>query len=261
MKNKYVNRFVRQVSKHAPEIFTGIGIAGMLATVVLAVRATPKAEKLIAEEKECRKEELDAVDVVKAAWRPYVPAAITGSLSIVCLIGGCSVNCRRNAALASAANMSAMALKDFRESATEVVGEKKVKEIDEKISEKKLSENPVSQTVVYAGPGGKSLFYDELSNQYFETDLETIRSVINDLNWQLGYGSEVYASLSEFYDLLSDRIGVRLKHTPFSDMIGWNIRDGNIEPNFTTMFADDGRPCGVISFTVMPTYGFDDLNG
>lgn len=261
MKNKYVNRFVRQAIKHAPELCTGFGIAGMITTVILAVKATPKAEVLIARERERREVELSKIEIVTMAWKPYVPAAITGSLSIVCLIGGCSVNCRRNAAMASAANMSAMALKDFRESATEVVGSKKVREIDEKTSERKLSENPVSQTVVYAGPGGKSLFYDELSNQYFETDLETIRSVINDLNWQLGYGSEVYASLSEFYDLLSDRIGVRLKHTPFSDMVGWNIRDGNIEPNFTTMFTDDGRPCGVLSFTVMPTYGYDDLYG
>ena len=35
------------VSKHSPEILTGLGIAGMITTTVLAVRATPKALKLI----------------------------------------------------------------------------------------------------------------------------------------------------------------------------------------------------------------------
>ena len=39
------------VGKYSPQILTGIGIAGMFTTVVLAVKATPKALKLIEEEK------------------------------------------------------------------------------------------------------------------------------------------------------------------------------------------------------------------
>ena len=31
------------MKKHSPEILTGIGIAGMITTTVMAVRATPKA--------------------------------------------------------------------------------------------------------------------------------------------------------------------------------------------------------------------------
>ena len=37
------------VSKHSPEILTGLGIAGMAATTVLAVKATPKAILLLKE--------------------------------------------------------------------------------------------------------------------------------------------------------------------------------------------------------------------
>ena len=35
--------------KHSPEILTGVGIAGMVVTTVMAVRATPKALILIEE--------------------------------------------------------------------------------------------------------------------------------------------------------------------------------------------------------------------
>ena len=35
------------LDKHAPEILTGMGIAGMVTCVVLAVKATPKAIDLI----------------------------------------------------------------------------------------------------------------------------------------------------------------------------------------------------------------------
>lgn len=31
------------IKKHSPEILTGIGIAGMITTTVMAVRATPKS--------------------------------------------------------------------------------------------------------------------------------------------------------------------------------------------------------------------------
>jgi hypothetical protein len=40
------------MKKHSPEILTGIGIAGMITTTVMVVRATPKAIKLIEEEKD-----------------------------------------------------------------------------------------------------------------------------------------------------------------------------------------------------------------
>lgn len=39
------------MKKHSPEILTGIGIAGMITTTVMAVRATPKALILIEEKK------------------------------------------------------------------------------------------------------------------------------------------------------------------------------------------------------------------
>ena len=37
--------------KHSPEILTGVGIAGMVTTTVMAVRATPKAIRLLEDEK------------------------------------------------------------------------------------------------------------------------------------------------------------------------------------------------------------------
>ena len=37
------------LSNHSPEILTGLGIAGMITTTILAVSATPKALDLIAE--------------------------------------------------------------------------------------------------------------------------------------------------------------------------------------------------------------------
>ena len=70
------------IKKHSPEILTGIGIAGMITTTVMAVRATPKALILIEERKEeIGVNQLEAVDLIKTTWMCYVPAALTGTLS------------------------------------------------------------------------------------------------------------------------------------------------------------------------------------
>ncbi len=101
--------------KHSPEILTGIGIAGMISTTILAVKATPKALRLIEEAEEYEIYELTKIEKIKVAWKPYVPAFITGTASIACLIGANSVNARRNAALATAYQLSATALSEYKE--------------------------------------------------------------------------------------------------------------------------------------------------
>ena len=62
------------MKRHSPEILTGIGIAGMITTTVMAVRATPKALILIDEREKAAEfdgsdEPLPNAERVKAAWR------------------------------------------------------------------------------------------------------------------------------------------------------------------------------------------------
>ena len=69
--------------KHSPEILTGVGIAGMVTTTVMAVRATPKAIQLLDEEKRRQHtEKLEPIDTIKTAWKCYIPAAVTGTVSV-----------------------------------------------------------------------------------------------------------------------------------------------------------------------------------
>ena len=82
------------ISHRSPEILTGIGIAGMITTTIMAVQATPKALERIEDRKielenelEHDIESLPTVEVIKTAWKSYIPAAIAGTLSIACLIG------------------------------------------------------------------------------------------------------------------------------------------------------------------------------
>ena len=261
------------MDKHSPEILTGIGIAGMITTTVLAVKATPKALELI-EEAEYKKEEetvvynckvnkvsecissdLKPLEVVKAAWKPYIPAAITGSLSVACIVGASRVNFKRNAALATAYTLSEKVLKDYKDSVVETIGEKKEEKIKEKVAQKKVDKQPTSKSeVVMVNSDGNVLFLEPVSNRYFKSDVESIRKIVNDLNYRLTTGTEEYISLSEFYD----EIG--LSHTSISDEIGWNIyRDGQIAVDMPSAKTDKGEPCLVLDYNVSPRYDYTKL--
>ena len=125
------------MTKHSPEILTGLGIAGMITTTVLAVKATPKALRLIDDRKDelgmYYDEKLPVIETVKAAWKPYIPVVVTGGVSIACLVGASSVNLRRNTALAAAYHLSETALSEYKEKVIETIGEHKEKNIRDKI--------------------------------------------------------------------------------------------------------------------------------
>ena len=155
------------LSKRSPEILMGFGIAGMVTTTVIAVRATPKALRLMEEKKqELETDTLAPVDVVKATWKCYAPAAITGAVSVACLIGSNSVNAKRNAALATAYKLSETAFTEYREKVIETIGDKKEKTVRDKVSEKQLADNPVSKTEVIMTGKGQTLFFEPLSSRY-----------------------------------------------------------------------------------------------
>jgi hypothetical protein len=259
MKTPNVTKLIKDVgvitSKHCPEILTGLGIAGMITTTVLAVKATPKALKLIEDyrENECADHhELTPIETAKVAWKPYIPAAVTGVVSIGCLVGASSVNARRNAALATAYQLSTTALSDYKEKVVETIGEAKEKEIRDKVVEDKIKKVPEnnSSTIVITGKDDEIPFYDIAFGQLFYSTLERVDAAINKINYDML--SNQYASLNDFYDELGiDRIDI-------GDSLGWNIsRDGMLEVSHdNTQVAKNGKPCFVIEYHVAPTYDY-----
>lgn len=277
MKKQSLINFGKQVrktvSKKTPGLLTGLGITGGIVTVVFAVRATPKALILI-EEAKCEKvnphidfgemtraERLDVIEgagdkanltvseTIKAAWKPYIPAAVMGAVSIACLIGATSVNARRNAALTTAYKLSEAALAEFKDKATEVVGEEKINEVKDKIAKDKIDKTPVTKNeVIITDKGGQTLCFESVSGRYFTSDVQSIEKAVNELNRRMLM--DMYISLSEFYDALG------LDHTKISDELGWNIDEGLIEITFSSQISDDGRPCLVVDYETAPRYDF-----
>lgn len=255
--NSKINNFIKNtksfLGKHSPEILTGIGIAGMVTSTVLAVKATPKALVLLEEartnEDGTLEDKLTIVETVKVAWKPYIPAIAVGIASISCIIGASRVNYKRNAALATAYALSERTLINYRDKVVETLGEKKEKEVRDKISQDEIDKKPISSSQVIITPKGNTLFMDSITGRYFRSDLDSIKKAVIELNMEISHQN--YISLNEFYS------NIGLDRISNGDNLGWNIDNGYVEIDYSTCLADNDEPCIVIDYISQPKYDFD----
>ena len=241
------------LNKHSPEILMGIGIAGMITATVLAVIATPKALQLIEEEKRKQeKEKLQVKDVVKVAWKPYIPTATTMIFSTACIIGGNSVNAKRNAAIATAYKLSEAAYSEYREKVVETIGEKKEQAVKDKIAKDRVEQNPPVPSEIIITGKGDTLCLDLFSNRPFRSDIDKIKRAQNELNHRLLTND--YISLNEYYSELG------MAHDQMGYSLGWRSDKGLIELYFSSQLTPDGEPCLTVGFNNPPEYGYDSAH-
>lgn len=156
---KVASRIGLQISKHAPEILTGLGIAGFVGTVALAIDETPAAVDILNE----TKTKLEAVDVLlnseepavaekreryeytpeKAAaerrrWhidaarkllKVYWKALVVGTLSIAAILCAHNIAHSRMLAITAIADATQKAFDEYRQRVEERVGPEVEKEI------------------------------------------------------------------------------------------------------------------------------------
>lgn len=235
------------LDKHSPEILLGLGIAGMITTTVLAVRATPKAVKRIEQKKEEEhKDKLTVGETIKATWKFYIPAAITCVSSTACLIGSNSVQAKRTAAIATAYKISETALTEYREKVKEAIGEKKEKVLREEITAEKAAQHNAGSSTVYVTGGGTVLCLDPLSGRLFKSNRDVIKHAQNEINERLLTDPFGYVSLNDFYEELG------LDPTDVGDDLGWNVSTGKVHIDFGSGLTKDQEPCLVMEYRVAP---------
>lgn len=255
MEAKGITQFLKNlggtISKNSPVIFTGLSVGGLITTVIFAVRATPKAIAILEEHTEYdRNGEITPPttgEAIKLTWKCYIPTACMGVATIACMIGSVSISQRRNAALESVYGLTKAALREYQEKVVETIGKNKELKLRDSISEDRVKDNPVSSSEVIITGKGEVLCLDSLSGRYFKSDIEDIRRVINQANKELM--NDMWISVNELYYYLCLP---PLK--PLGDQLGWDIGNGLIEVTFSTQLADNGQPCLVLNYEVIPKH-------
>lgn len=251
---KFFKSVQRTLSEHSPEILTGIGITGLLTTTVFAVRATPKALELMRERHEelnlDSDQRLPVKETIKATWKCYIPAVVTGATSTACIILASSKHLKRNAALAAAYKLSESAFTEYREKVVETFGTKKEEAVRDKLAQDKVDKSTLGPNEVIITGNGETLCMDYQTGRTFKSDIDLIKRAVTELNRQMLLNE--YISLNDFYD----EIG--LSHTELGYTMGWRIDKGYIKEHFSATILD-GKPCIVVSFENPPFHGFSSF--
>lgn len=238
--------------KHSPKLLTVLGVVGFIGTVVMAVKATPKCEQLF-DEAETRLKESDddaklgKKEAAKCFFKAYWPTIAMGVTSVGCFVASNYICGKREAVAAAAFGAAETSLKYFQDATLETVGEKTVDEIRAKVADRHLKEHPVPKEKEVI-PEGKTLCFDCYTGRYFESDMQTIREAVNNLNEQMLGGD--FVSLNDFY------FNIGLAEVKRGDDLGWHPYDGGdkLEVKYSSRLTETGKPCLVIDYDVEPAY-------
>jgi hypothetical protein len=274
------------IGKNSPAILTGLAAVGLISTVVHAVKSTPKALAIVDSElylkylngknhnekfktfdeylskngihtsADCghdiysRISMLSKKELIKAAWKVYIPSLVMGGLSIACMICATSIHSRRHAALVSIYTLSEKALKEYKNKVIDTIGEKREKKINDEIIKEKVQKTIVEETIIDTGKGD-TLCYDALSGRYFRSDIEFIKKTMNEINANLL--REDLITLNDLYEALY------LDPTKLGDYMGWRSEIGNqIECSFDSHLSANDVPCLILDFVTFPDYLYID---
>ena len=239
--------------RNASTILTTVGAVGVVATSVMAVKATPKAMLFLEKAEEEKGGKLTKLETVKVAGPVYIPAVIMGASTIACIFGANALNKRNQAALMSAYALLDSSYKEYKSKIETVYGEGTDDRIKEEIAKDKYEESDVEPD------DGKLLFYDEFSRRYFNSTIEKVQQAEYYLNRDLAMRD--YAYLNEFYEYLGiETIDSGWKY-------GWSTGacldcywQNWIDFNHKKVTMDDGLECTIITIFQDPIINFEEYS-
>lgn len=239
------------LKRNSATILTFAGVAGVVATSVMAVKATPKALRMIEDAKEEKGEDLTKFETLVVAGPSYIPAAITGVATIGCIVGANILNKHQQAALTSAYALLDQSYKDYKKKVNELFGEGADQQVKVAIVKDKYGEREFDLE------GENRLYYDMFSEQYFEATPYAVSRAeyeVNRLNVSDGY---VY--LNDWY------ISLGLKPLEYGYEFGWTPTINQdryweewINFKHEKIVMDDGLEVITIEFMQEPIYDFEN---
>lgn len=159
-----VDKLAKWFVDHAPAIFTGFAIVGTATTTALAVEATPAAMDQLEAAYLEKGDKLDKKEVIKAAWKCYIPAAVSGTLTIGCIVAANYAHIRKETAMAAMASFFEKRYLDYKDKVIELDGPDKDKEIEVNLAKDHLAKNPPSKEIIHSD---EILCYEPNTKQTF----------------------------------------------------------------------------------------------
>lgn len=247
-----VGRQILVSKSHSPAILFGFGVVGVVATTVLACRATLKLDEVLQDlekdlsiadgldsslpsyTKEDHKHDTRVLKVRAAAsvCKLYAPPVALGIVSIAALSGSHVILSRRNVALSAAYSAVMEGFKDYRKRVTDELGEEKDREFMYGVQEREVVEEgkngpKVSTIKSFGSPSQYARIWDRDTSSLWEPRPESnfflLKSQQNYMNQRLQAVGHV--TLNEVHDALG------LERTAQGMIVGW-VKNNGDEDNY-----------------------------
>lgn len=245
------------LKKNASTILTCLGAGDVVATVALAIKATPKAldkiqcaqvdkgEEILHKLREGALKKSDAgyilpkltaIETLQACWKEYLPTVAVGTGSLICIFGANVLSSRQQASLASAYAALESAYQGYRRKVCSILGPDTDAMIEKAVEQEKQDIEddlpPWDEVQTFYLPCcGKAAF--------FERTMEEVVQAEYHINRNLVLRGEV--TLNEFLSFLG------LDAVEEGDVIGWDCYIGEtqygyrwIDFNHRHYVTDDG---------------------
>lgn len=276
MKNEKLNNLVgaakKFTDKNSPHILTGMALAGLVSTTMMAFKAGPKAHDILESKRRdmeyVRKNDKEAKrtvmwETVKEMTPVVAPPIIMGGLTATCIIAADRISTKRIAVLSAAYTLTESALHDYQAKVEDMLGERKAQKIKDAIVQDKVTNNPppseLSQQVMIAG-GADVLCMDQYTGRYFRSTAQKIEHAMNKLSSDCA--SDMYVSLNDLYDYL-DPSHTQIPPVPMGNDFGWNADNlvhGQLPITITATTTPDMVPCLCINYDIWPRMDFRNLH-
>lgn len=259
---KLVSKAKLKTIKNSPEILVVVGVVGVVASTVMACKATLKAGEVLSETeanldaiRECtekpelaekytdsdRKKDLATVYIQTGVklCKLYGPSVVIGTLSVGCILMSNHILRKRNAALAAAYTAMDQSFKTYRKRVIEKFGDDVDKEMRygikaKQIEEKTVDENGnevVEKRTVYTTDDGNQVFASPYARFFDELSTEWTREAEYNLMFlrtQQAYANDKlkaqgYLFLNDVYEALG------IPKTKAGQIVGWTYGLGNTE--------------------------------
>lgn len=227
-----------QLKKHSPEILVVSGVVGVVASAVMACKATMKVNPVLEETKENleiihsksidpnmagryseedHKKELTVVYTQTGfkLVKLYAPSVVLGAASLACILTSNDILRKRNAAIAAAYAVVDKGFKDYRSRVVERFGQEvdkelkynlRKEEIEETVVDEKGKEKKIKKTVNVVNPSD----LDEFSRLFDELNPNHVKNADYNksfLTMRQQYANDLlvsrgYLFLNEVYEML-----------------------------------------------------------
>ena len=244
--------------KFGPTILTAIGITGIGVTSWLTYKGTKKAVKMI-DDSTTKKEEF------KATWKCYIPAAISGTVTVACIVAGKTMDGKQIAMLAGTAGASGKLLAEYKEKIRERFGDEGLDDIRRDIAKDHEDGIPVASIpCINTGYFGfdklsdemddetkcNTLFYDEFNDKWFYSTTNNVRAALYYLN--RNHSMTLYSTVSDFYEFLGVDIDAENGMREWGNEYLESTEQTWIDASLIKSMKKDGTPYYIIDYWYVP---------